>query len=387
MNQTISNLRTTPSAQVDASPLPSKRRKHSVTQTMGRAVFEAALHAEKKEQLANEVGYGVAMQPTRPVEVSRPIEIPKNSNAQPAESISEEAMGGSSEIERKSVSESSLERPEEAGDAEAVSEELREEEGALGLEMEAAETEPSEPAEEAQAIAAEPLSDESLHSDSGGGEGLQESFEEPSSSQDDTMEMDLPEMEFEVEMLAKATSSSNVVAIVESSGEGKSLPSGFDSAQTLNASYGKDAFARATSATRYSSDVKPAAALGATDLKELVDQIEKVRGSMTGSRARVVVGEGSERIAMIVSVKDGIVNVDLKASDTGVAGALTDNAQELAEALGQHGLTLGDMGGDANHSSEESSESEKRGDVSAAEEPAGRVATTSTLGSGVRVVA
>lgn len=107
---------------------------------------------------------------------------------------------------------------------------------------------------------------------------------------------------------------------------------------TFVENFGRQAFARSTQLHRAQS-----AAPASLDMNELVEQITKVRGSMGTGRARVVIGEGNDRVALTVLVRNGTVNIDASVADVGMAQSLERGTAELSEALAKHGLSLGSM--------------------------------------------
>ncbi len=70
-------------------------------------------------------------------------------------------------------------------------------------------------------------------------------------------------------------------------------------------------------------------------------ELEQLRhGSINGSSARIVVGEGDDRVAVTVRVRGDGVTVDAQLADADAATGLRHHARELAAALERHGLSL-----------------------------------------------
>ncbi len=152
-------------------------------------------------------------------------------------------------------------------------------------------------------------------------------------------------------------------------------------ATTFVDTWGRQAFSRSTQMHTETLD-----APAELQLDELAEQIAKIRGNMVGGRARVVVGEGSERLSLTVLLHNGVVNIDARSVDADLVQSLEQGRAELAEALGKHGLDLGTMGTSSEHKSQaQESETEAWEDVDGStDEP---VQGPQRQRRGVRVVA
>ena len=368
MNTTIP---TRPSLPSDRELNGSSNRR-SVTQELGQSLFDNVLETEKRQSLSSEVaelGYGVqhAMvrtepraddlhsvtqelaserKETRSEGVKGPTDRKVDTNEgsvgttelaeEPVEAQSARSAAAGSEGTEHEVSANAagVEKGEAASAIELDLTEQEMQSDTSEFELDASQAEGVDAsADPGGAPEGDMMSDEQSDGDAAEAE-LQESGE---LFEDVSMEAEI--FGNESNGLGQAKSDAAAISSVDSN-------TSISDSSAGTTSLGRQAFARATSIQRAinAGGTAPAGVSTKLDMQDVVDQIDKARGSMTGSRARVVIGEGAERVAIMVSVKNGVVDIDLKASDSGVANALAEGSEELAKALGNHGLSLGDMG-------------------------------------------
>lgn len=402
MKSTIPTTRSLPDNRELSQP-----RKKSVTQEMGTSLFEQALAAEKRDTASSEVGYGLLYPKAN-------AHTPEKGGAEIAKSYSEKSEGVDAQrptagteraeqraeplaMEEEPLSEESAVEQNEAvesrSDAAEIEAQAANENSREGVEIEG-ELESSElyemseiEADAENTEAGDELGGE-IQADAGLGNGSEEEaseqgqqFEGEELFEDVTIDSEVfgVEKNTAVKAASQAAANSSVEIAAPSS----------DLSQTGTTGLGREAFARATTVQRAANATQASPTSSATDIdmQEVVDQIEKARGTMSGSRARVVLGEGSDRIAMMVSVKNGVVDIDLKASDAAIADALANGSEELSSALSKHGLSLGDMGSDADGQGNSEFEANGEGSAPTTEYGDNNGRAQSVLRRGVRVVA
>lgn len=88
----------------------------------------------------------------------------------------------------------------------------------------------------------------------------------------------------------------------------------------------------------------PVDAAGGLDPADLLDG-PSARPAIRVDRARLVVGEHDDRVVVSVAVRHGIVDVSIRADDHRLMQTIASSRDELHDALGRHGLSLGDHDG------------------------------------------
>lgn len=398
---------------VASAPTQSTARKPSFTESAGRSAFEDALSKSRSDEKRWEAGLSAPS----PVEVQRqsepfvadeillttergPIEPTGRDKAVRNEAVRNEA-GGQAPVRRATDDEEvgpavaeaagrDEEQEEAASRAETIeAAEASEEntagrtakadvgEGAFALDAQEWDSEGEQDAAEASDSDVAEVDAEQLASGSQDPAGEEMLGEGQAQAETQSLDVDGADITFEV-------ASGQAASVAEPSGASVPTPVA-PTAPTLVESFGRQAFARSTQMQKAG-----AASPASLDMDDLVDQIAKVRGSMSTGRARVVVGEGSERLELTVLLRNGTVNIDARAVDASMAQSLAKGSAELSEALGKHGLSLGtmDTGGAGDGAT-------ARGDDSEAGESRGLAEAVSDTGAadpqtprrGVRIVA
>ncbi|MCP4448383.1 MAG: hypothetical protein GY811_24035 [Myxococcales bacterium] len=373
-------------------------RRRSFTEKIGHTAFEDALAKSKEREDSWEAGYHAEGQPrsaeAEPLPTKRPEHQEVRTATEASNETSDERIGTQGKTEKATTSDST--RPDDAPHDEAAAEgsTVDASDGATVAETNAtgetdvvgelalAETAATEDdTSDVDPSAPEELaSTEGMEAEGERGSELKEEFSDEGTGQS-TLKLDSEtEVEFEIgeTELATPLDATNARAASSTAAAPASAP------PTFVESFGRQAFARSTQLHKTVS-----AAPAQLDMNDLVEQIAKVRGSMTGGRARIVVGEGSERLALTVMLRNGTVDIDARVADVGMAQSLERGSAELSEALSKHGLSLGTM--DTGSSGGESGESDDHpgpdSSVAAEENPQKLSTTSHRLRRGVRIVA
>lgn len=399
----MSNIDKAPRIEARETAAVPSRRKRSVTQEMGRDAFEKALSLSRERDDASEVGYAASFLQPRPqsrVEsgaARSPQAGSESPGAAPAPTRSDHAgaQGGVAEsdsgVEAMEADENVDSRLDETSSAEAEGEPLENavEESTPSLEIEpAVEAEPEAASAEPMEASAEEISELESQSTRGGEDAENQAESEPSDEQELSAEIEWSEeldaveaefSDFESGVPSSKDAETNSVARVSSN-------SSLAAPVTFVEAWGKQAFAKATTLHRSGKQSAPSQ-VGSVDLEDLADQIAKARGTMSGGRARIVVGEGSERVALTVLLRNGTVSLDARAADAALAENLARSSGELAEALGRHGLALGDMATGSDREAEAREWATGEGSAPRTEHESEDRESTLTHRPGVRVVA
>lgn len=374
-------------------PLEAKDapRKRSFTEKSGHSAFEEALIKWREQEESGESSVHADVQSQSTPERASQNVSPSRQETSAASSeprgqgpVGEVSDSGApksadgAEATQETVASASDEAAGTEIDSEASHEEVSAKGGELALSEDAWSEVDAESAEESPQVdlaasdategldgSGEEASGESLQDDAGTGEELQFDAD--------------PDVTFEVSNSPETSSAPDMAPA-----SAPSAPSAAAAPPTFVESFGRQAFARSTQLHRAQT-----AAPASLNMNDLVEQIAKVRGSMTTGRARVVIGEGSDRLALTVQLRNGMVNIDARAADAGLAQSLERGSGDLAEALSKHGLSLGTMdtgGGEGKMSEhrEASGESEREFGAEPTLEPATQ---TPRVRRGVRIVA
>lgn len=113
----------------------------------------------------------------------------------------------------------------------------------------------------------------------------------------------------------------------------------------------------------------------------------EVAGHLGPERARLVLGEGAERVLVTVQSTTAQVSLRLSAGSVDVAEALVREQDTLREALLSHGLELASFEAGANRQHRSSDRERGEEDGSSTRSPNERRPSTSTPAAGVRVIA
>ncbi len=114
---------------------------------------------------------------------------------------------------------------------------------------------------------------------------------------------------------------------------------------------------------------------------ESVDERMETYTRMSGNRARVVIGEGQNRIGVSVLVRAGAAEVSITAANSQEAQALARSSGQLAEALKAQGLAL-----DLSTFSQSKKQEKEEQDSKSAPQPKADLSSSISL-HGVRVIA
>tara|TARA_R110002096_G_scaffold143328_4_gene299337 strand:- start:130082 stop:131251 length:1170 start_codon:yes stop_codon:yes gene_type:complete len=378
-------------------PLEAKDapRKRSFTEKSGHSAFEDALIKWREQEDSGESSVHADAQPQSAPEVtSTPrhvsssrqetgtAAVQQGEGTAPAGKVSDNDGPNSTASDEAEATQDTVASASEeaitgsAIDSEASYEDVSAEGGELELSEEAWSEVDAEPAEEATPadLAA---SDAPEGLDGSGEEASGESLQDDAGSADEMQFDGDPDVTFEVSSSPEASSAPDLAPA-----NAPSAPAAAPS--TFVESFGRQAFARSTQLHRAET-----AAPASLDMNDLVEQIAKVRGSMTTGRARVVIGEGSDRLALTVQLRNGMVNIDARVADAGLAQSLERGSSELAEALSKHGLSLGtmDTGGGGGETLEHRESSAESGAEFGAEPVLEPATQTSRVRRGVRIVA
>lgn len=93
-----------------------------------------------------------------------------------------------------------------------------------------------------------------------------------------------------------------------------------------------------------------------------VESIASPDGQLGATRAALTVGEGDDRVRVVVEARGGRVHVELTAATDGLAQAAQAERPALDRALGSHGLTLGTLSAHADGRGQSSTSHEQRRD-------------------------
>ncbi len=142
---------------------------------------------------------------------------------------------------------------------------------------------------------------------------------------------------------------------------------------------------QAAPASRTEATVAPAEAPRAR-----LPEAEASRGFVATNRAEVHLGQGPDAVSVAVSTRGNHVRVEVQSASADLASAVREARPELGEALGRHGLALGDLqtsshreGGGAPREQRQPQEPPQDSTAAAAEPDAPQ---TARLRAGVRAV-
>ena len=373
----------------ESVPTRGSARKRSFTEKIGHSAFEVALSKTQENEDAWEAGLNASAQPPRSQTADTPAPqdshqtagttVAREVSTSTTESNTVEATRAAAPDEDESAIEQAANSSEEADvDGEPKLETVSVAEDQLALSDEAGDVAEGEASEDsaAESVASnEPSLELAGDGNEPSDESTQEDVPTETSAEFDTE----ADVSFEVSSAPDASQASDA-----SSASAPTPPTAGVTPQTFVESFGRQAFARSTQLHRAQT-----AAPASLDMNELVEQIAKVRGSMSTGRARVVIGEGSDRLALTVHLRNGTVNIDAKVADAGMAQTLERGAAELSEALGKHGLSLGTMDTGGSHSGTfaQSDESATSGPVGVEDTVLESTSQQQRIRRGVRVVA
>ncbi len=391
---------------VASSPNNRSSRKPTFTESAGRSAFEDALSKSRADDEHWEAGLSAtsvapSSQAPEVGEIAIASERATSRSSGPDTRAAQDVRGPSSvssgpeeagnPVEEEPVAEDARQAASEDGDVDNANDAVNVED-AQSSEAGGSEVGDGEFAlEGAQWDEADTTADSTEHSDGGTGEAEEvsadlsgETSETFGDEPDTEMSNANAELDADVQFEVAAVQSVDVnasPAAASTSGTTQAAP-----APTFVENFGRQAFTRSTE--MHKAATAPPASL---DMDDLVDQIAKVRGSMSTGRARVVVGEGSDRLALTVLLRNGTVNIDARAADANMAESLAKGSAELSEALEKHGLSLGtmDTGGTGGDSAEDAQRSEAA-QLHGATEVAGEAAKAAKgpiARRGVRIVA
>lgn len=373
----------------ESVPTRSSTRKRSFTEKIGHSAFEVALSKSQEHEDQWEAGLNASSQAPRSQTAGAPA--PQDSHDTPGttgarevstsarESSTVEEASAAAPDEHESAIEETAKSSEEADvDGEPMLEAASVDEDQLALSDDAgamAEGEPSEDTATESVASNEPSQELAGDGDELPDESNQEDVQAEMSAEFDTE----ADVSFEVSSAPDASQASDASSV-----SAPTPPAAGATPQTFVESFGRQAFARSTQLHRTQT-----AAPASLDMNDLVEQIAKVRGSMSTGRARVVIGEGSDRLALTVHLRNGTVNIDAKVADAGMAQTLERGAAELSEALGKHGLSLGtmDTGGSRGETFAQHDEPATSGTVGAEDTILESTSQHQRIRRGVRVVA
>jgi hypothetical protein len=115
--------------------------------------------------------------------------------------------------------------------------------------------------------------------------------------------------------------------------------------------------------------------------------LEKLAQLSSGSeKARIVVGEGEDRVSLLISSTRQQVQIKAEAASTAMAQAMQSGSSELREALSQHGIELSQFSTSTSHDGTSSQARERQEAEEQVDAPATVQETAHTARPGVRVV-
>jgi hypothetical protein len=373
----------------ESVPMRSSNRKQSFTEKAGQSAFEMALSKSQEDDERWEAGLNASAQ--SPLSQAEGMPAPQDSRDTAGTTGAHEVS--TTARESNAIEEASAPAPEEhesAIEETATSSEGADVDGEPMLEAASVDEGQIAVSEEDGALADAGPSEDSAADSVASNEPSQELAGDGGEPSDESTQEDLqaeasPEFDTEADISFDVNSAPDgSLASEPSSSSAPTPPAAGTTPQTFVESFGRQAFARSTQLHRAQT-----AAPASLDMNELVEQIAKVRGSMSTGRARVVIGEGSDRLALTVHLRNGTVNIDAKVADAGMAQTLERGAAELSEALGKHGLSLGtmDTGGSRGETFAQNDEPAISGPVGVEETVLESTSQHQRIRRGVRVVA